>query len=105
MVICCFCFAVRIVMLILKYSELSGSDEESNPFLFGFWWWIFSDFVPRSLPTITFLLLMRQREHTGSPDSREALIQVDETGAISTPPTSTPDRTAQYHHDPAFTSS
>jgi hypothetical protein len=85
MVICCACFAVRFVMLVLKYIQLSGPDSEEASFLFGFWWWCFSDFVPRSLPMITFLVLMRQREHTGSAYLREALTQVDERGPITTP--------------------
>lgn len=57
------CFVTRLVMLILKSIALNSNDtitSERFP-LFGFYWFCFSDFIPRVLPSFTFVLLMRSK--------------------------------------------
>jgi hypothetical protein len=62
-IIASFCFVTRLVMLILKSIALNSDDTiTSEKFtLFGFYWFCFSDFIPRVLPSITFVLLMRSK--------------------------------------------
>lgn len=57
------CFVFRMTMLVAKMAELHSPQElTSTSFtLFGFWWFAFSDFIPRALPSLAFIFLMRTK--------------------------------------------
>jgi len=66
------CFMIRVIMLILKMIALhSHTIHLTTPSftLFGFWWFLCSDFLPRTVPTLAFIFLMRTKKpssiHTG----------------------------------------
>lgn len=63
LIVASFCFVTRLIMLILKSIALNSEDTvTSSTFpLFGFYWFCFSDFIPRVLPSLTFVLLMRSK--------------------------------------------
>ena len=63
LIIASVCFVTRLIMLILKSIALNSNDTiTTSAFpLFGFYWFCFSDFIPRMLPSITFVLLMRSK--------------------------------------------
>lgn len=63
LVVASCCFVIRLMMLIVKSVALSSNDTvTSKEFpLFGLLWFCFSDFIPRVLPSTTFVLLMRSR--------------------------------------------
>ena len=58
------CFICRVGMLIAKMAAVHSSDQITTPTftLFGFLWFCFSDFIPRALPTIAFIFLMRTKK-------------------------------------------
>ncbi len=57
------CFASRLCMLMAKMIALHTSSQLTSPdsALFGLVWFIFADFVPRALPTLAFIFLMRTK--------------------------------------------
>ena len=60
------CFVLRMCMLCAKMAALYSDHlvtTQSFP-LFGFGWFVFSDFIPRILPCIAFMALMRTRKLT-----------------------------------------
>ena len=63
-------------MLVLKMAELHGSNDltSSSFTFFGLLWFFFADFIPRVLPTISFVLLMRTRGR-GSNESKSGITQ------------------------------
>jgi hypothetical protein len=59
------CFLLRLAMLLAKMFELHSpqSSVTSRAFpLFGFWWFVLSDFVPRMVPSLALVFLMRSRK-------------------------------------------
>ncbi|RYH21211.1 hypothetical protein EON65_21220 [archaeon] len=58
------CFAVRVGMLLFKMSALHDHTTPTSPTftLFGFWWFVCSDFIPRAVPTLCFIFLMRTKK-------------------------------------------
>jgi hypothetical protein len=61
--LCCVCFILRVCMLCVKMAALfSNSTVTSTHFrLFGVGWFICADFIPRVLPTMAFILLMKTK--------------------------------------------
>ena len=57
------CFIMRVCMLIAKMAAVHSSDPITTPSfaLFGFLWFCCSDFIPRSLPALAFIFLMRTK--------------------------------------------
>lgn len=57
------CFVLRVCMLIAKMAAVHSSDPITTPTftLFGFLWFCCADFIPRALPTLAFIFLMRTR--------------------------------------------
>ena len=60
LVIATICFTIRIIMLIVKMVAFHDSVVVSSPGfpLFGFGWFVFSDFIPRVVPTVAFIAAM-----------------------------------------------
>ena len=60
------CFFSRLVMLIIKSIALNSDDTvTSDRFpLFGFYWFCLSDFIPRILPSLSFILLMKSKRRS-----------------------------------------
>lgn len=59
-----FCFVFRVAMLIAKMAVLHNDNTTANSTsfkLFGFWWFMCSDFIPRALPSLAFIFLMRTK--------------------------------------------
>lgn len=58
------CFVFRMTMLVAKMAELHSPKELTSPSfpLFGFWWFTFSDFIPRAVPSLAFIFLMRTKK-------------------------------------------
>lgn len=56
-----FCFLLRICMLLAKIIVLHSSAQITNRSfsLFGVTWFVFADFIPRVVPTLAFIYLMR----------------------------------------------
>lgn len=63
LVLTTLCFLCRMTMLVAKMAELHSPKELTTPAftLFGFWWFVFSDFLPRALPSLAFIFLMRTK--------------------------------------------
>lgn len=57
------CFIMRVCMLIAKMAAVHSSDPITTPSfaLFGFLWFCCADFIPRSLPALAFIFLMRTK--------------------------------------------
>jgi hypothetical protein len=60
LVVATLCFALRITMLICKLVAFHDDVVVTTPAfpLFGFGWFIFSDFIPRLVPTSAFITAM-----------------------------------------------
>lgn len=64
LVLATLCFIVRVAMLIAKMAIIhdeggqATSSVHSSLQLFGFWWFVCSDFIPRALPALAFIFLM-----------------------------------------------
>jgi hypothetical protein len=58
-----FCFFLRFIMLIAKMAELHTEKEYTNHVftLFGLLWFTLADFIPRAVPALAFIFLMRQK--------------------------------------------
>jgi hypothetical protein len=70
------CFTVRVTMLFLKMVALHSSTViTNNRFrLFGLFWFILADFLPRGLPSLAFVaLMMYSRRDTNSDLNKEFL--------------------------------
>lgn len=68
-----FCFFLRVIMLAAKMAAFHTSHKitsKSFP-LFGFWWFTFSDFIPRAIPSLAFIVIMQTRRMVK--DSRRAI--------------------------------
>ena len=54
------CFFLRVVMLLCKVMALHRHTTITNSgfALFGFWWFVFSDFIPRAVPAFAFMTAM-----------------------------------------------
>lgn len=54
------CFMLRVIMLICKMVALHEETTVTNPTfaLFGFGWFLFSDFIPRAVPATAFITAM-----------------------------------------------
>lgn len=68
LVLTTFCFIFRVLMLILKMAMIHHGDNiyyHTNFKLFGFGWFLCSDFIPRALPTLAFIFLMRTKKTKG----------------------------------------
>jgi hypothetical protein len=66
-----FCFLLRVVMLILKlvaYHDDSFSVTSTFFPLFGLLWFTLCDFIPRALPTISFMILMQSNKAKATAD-------------------------------------
>lgn len=64
LVLSSLCFMLRVVMLITKMIALHSdrlSLSTHNFPLFGMLWFTFSDFLPRALPSLAFIFLMRTK--------------------------------------------
>jgi hypothetical protein len=65
LVITSACFFSRICMLVAKMVALhaTSSPTQTTPdfTLFGLLWFVFSDFIPRAVPTLAFIFLMRTK--------------------------------------------
>jgi hypothetical protein len=61
------CYICRVGMLIAKMVAVHSSHCITNRTftLFGFLWFLCSDFIPRTLPTIAFIFLMRTKKPAG----------------------------------------
>jgi hypothetical protein len=61
------CFLLRVCMLIAKIIAVHSTRTTTTPdfALFGFLWFCCSDFIPRTLPTMAFIFLMRTRKPAG----------------------------------------
>lgn len=59
------CFLIRVMMLIFKLIALQGDTVMSSPSipLFGFVWFLFSDWIPRCIPSFAFVYLMNIKRH------------------------------------------
>jgi hypothetical protein len=57
------CFFVRVMMLIVKLIALRGDLLMSSPTipLFGFVWFLLSDWIPRCIPSFAFVYLMNMK--------------------------------------------
>lgn len=57
------CFALRICMIILKILAMHTSAQITAPnfSLFGFAWTVLGDFIPRVVPALAFMQLMRNK--------------------------------------------
>lgn len=57
------CFMVRVCMLLAKMVALHSDSYLTSPSftLFGILWFIVSDFIPRVLPCLAFILLMKTK--------------------------------------------
>lgn len=66
LVLSSICFIMRVCMLITKMAAVHSSDPITTPTftLFGFLWFCCADFIPRTLPTLAFIFLMRTRRPT-----------------------------------------
>lgn len=61
------CFTLRIIMLIIKLVAFHDDVIVTSPSfpLFGFGWFVFSDFIPRLVPTSAFIVAMlMSHKHT-----------------------------------------
>jgi hypothetical protein len=61
------CFTLRIIMLIIKLIAFHDDIIVTSPAfpLFGFGWFLFSDFIPRIVPTSAFIVAMlMSHKHT-----------------------------------------
>jgi hypothetical protein len=58
------CFLFRLAMLIMKMIALHANSTYTNEqfSLFGLAWFTCSDFIPRGLPSIAFIFLMRTKK-------------------------------------------
>lgn len=78
-----FCFLLRFIMLIGKMAELHTQKEYTNHVfsLFGLLWFCLSDFIPRAVPSLAFIFLMRQKKPTKTnPTSASTDNKSDVTG-------------------------
>jgi hypothetical protein len=66
LVVTSLCFLLRMCMLAAKMAALySHRVITSGTFtLFGFWWFVFADFVPRVVPCMAFMQLMGTKKLT-----------------------------------------
>eukprot|EP01034_Spumella_vulgaris_P021521 gene21521-27556_t len=56
MVICLISFVVRTTMLVIKLLVIEMSDQQIDGFhAYGLLWWCLADFLPRTLPTLSFV--------------------------------------------------
>lgn len=60
LIVASICFICRVCMLIAKMDALHADTRLTTPSfsLFGFFWFVFSDFIPRALPSLAFIALM-----------------------------------------------
>jgi hypothetical protein len=58
------CFIFRLTMLSVKMAELHTEEVFTSPIfpIFGLLWFTFSDFIPRALPSLAFIFLMRTKK-------------------------------------------
>lgn len=78
-----FCFAVRVLMLIAKMALIHDNSHNlgSASFkLFGFGWFLFSDFIPRALPSLAFIFLMRTKKPRGEGEDASLANSPSESG-------------------------
>lgn len=63
LVLTTICFLFRVTMLTAKMAELQSDQELTTPdfTLFGFLWFSCADFIPRALPSLAFIFLMRTK--------------------------------------------
>jgi hypothetical protein len=75
------CYVLRVSMLIAKMAAVHSADKITTPTftLFGFLWFCCSDFLPRALPTLAFIFLMRAKKPTR--DMRQASTHKNTTEA------------------------
>mmetsp|Transcript_28956 Transcript_28956/g.62380 ORF Transcript_28956/g.62380 Transcript_28956/m.62380 type:complete len:170 (-) Transcript_28956:1059-1568(-) len=57
------CFALRVIFLILKIAELHTRDNLTTPefAMYGVVWFTLADFLPRVVPSLAFMYLMRTK--------------------------------------------
>lgn len=69
-----FCFFLRFIMLIGKMAELHTEKEYTNHSfpLFGLLWFVLADFIPRAVPSLAFIFLMRQKRPTSTKTNQSA---------------------------------
>ena len=62
------CFLLRVAMLIVKIVAIHTNCAVTNPSfaLFGVLWSLLSDFIPRVLPSLAFMYLMRTKRPRGT---------------------------------------
>jgi hypothetical protein len=68
------CFLLRMCMLAAKMAALYSSRVITTETftLFGFWWFVFADFLPRVVPTVAFMQLMGTHKKL-TPEQRRSL--------------------------------
>lgn len=61
--VCCLAFALRAIMIVVKLYEIhvQGGSSFGKLQLYGIWWDIFADFVPRTAPILAFLAIFTHR--------------------------------------------
>ncbi|KAJ1423693.1 hypothetical protein B484DRAFT_104149 [Ochromonadaceae sp. CCMP2298] len=58
MIVCIVAFALRTIMLVVKSLAVEEGDYEVGWMpSYGMLWWVFSDFLPRGIPIVAFLLI------------------------------------------------